>query len=316
MRLSPRTLPPPCCPLAANMVFTAPAPTRTRRHVLPSGPALFTQHWHVSAPRGHVLLVHGYAEHSGRYEHVAATLQRAGYAVTAYDQRGFGRSPGRRALVWDFDTLACDLYAMIQHVQAHDAAPLFVLGHSMGGLVVLWTLLRHDVSAQGVVLSAPALDIGGNVPPGLARLASAVSHWLPTLPTVGKVQGGISRDVQVVAEAEADPLNYHGRVPARTGVEMLRTGQQVLAQAGAITHPYLLLYGTADTIVDPEGSMRFHAGSGAADKTLRRYEGLRHEILNEPERHDILADITAWLDARTSTTYADEAPHPQATAPA
>jgi alpha-beta hydrolase superfamily lysophospholipase len=132
------------------------------------------------------------------------------------------------------------------------------------------------------------------------------------LPTVGKVQGGISRDVQVVAEAEADPLNYHGRVPARTGVEMLRVGQQVQAQAAAITHPYLLMHGTADAIVDPAGSTQFHAASGSADKTLHRYEGLRHEIFNEPERHDVLADVIAWLDARGPTLHGDGASMPHA----
>lgn len=280
------------------MLFSAHAPTRTYRHVLPHGPALFTQHWHADAATGHVLLVHGYAEHSGRYGHVATALQQAGYAVTAYDQRGFGRSPGRRALVDSFDTLARDAHAMHQHVAARHNAPLFVLGHSMGGLVVLWTLLHHAMPVRGVVLSAPALDVGGNMPAGLAPAAQAVSRWLPRLPTVGKVEGGISRDVQVVAEAEADPLNFHGRVPARTGVGILRTGKQVLDRADAITHPYLLMHGTADAIVDPAGSTRFHARSGASDKTLQRYTGLRHEIFNEPERHNVLADTVSWLDAR------------------
>jgi len=280
------------------MLFSAPPPTYTRRHVLSRGIALFTQHWRTSNPQGHVLLVHGYAEHSGRYGHVAAALRRAGYDVTAYDQCGFGRSPGDRALVGRFDTLADDLYAMATTLPI-SKGPLFVLGHSMGGLVVLRALLRHSMPASGVVLSAPALSVEGNAPPGLMPIADAVSRWLPTLPTVGKVQGGISRDVQVVAEAEADPLNYHGRVPARTGVEMLRAGQKVHNQAQDLTMPYLLLHGTADAIVDPAGSARFHAQSGASDKTLRRYEGVRHELLNEPERHDILADIATWLQDRT-----------------
>ena len=282
------------------MLFSAPPPTYTRRHVLPSGIALFTQHWQASSPRSHVLLVHGYAEHSSRYGHVAAALQDAGYTITAYDQRGFGRSPGRRALVRSLNTLADDLHALATHA-ASTAPPLFVMGHSMGGLVVLWTLLRHGLPASGMVLSAPALSAEGNVPPGLTPLADAVSRWLPTLPTVGKVQGGISRDVQVVAEAEADPLNFHKRVPARTGVEIIRTGQQVQTRASEVEMPYLLLHGTADTIIDPSGSKRFHRQSSTSDKTLHCYEGLRHEILNEPERHDVLADINAWLDARTST---------------
>lgn len=280
------------------MLFSAPPSTHTRRHVLPSGVALFTQHWQASSPRGHMLLVHGYAEHSSRYGHAAAALQDAGYTVTAYDQRGFGRSPGRRALVWSFNTLADDLHAIATHMSS-TALPLFVFGHSMGGLVVLWTLLRHGLPAAGVVLSAPALAAEGNVPPGLTPLADAVSHWLPTLPTVGKIQGGISRDVQVVAEAEADPLNFHKRVPARTGVEIIRTGRQVQNRASEVEIPYLLLHGTADMIIDPSGSERFHRQSGASDKTLRRYKGLRHEILNEPERREVLADITTWLHERT-----------------
>ncbi|MGM0704790.1 MAG: alpha/beta hydrolase [Bacteroidota bacterium] len=282
------------------MLFSASPPTHTRRHTLPSGASLFTQHWHRSSPTGHVLLVHGYAEHSGRYGHVATALHKAGYAVTAYDQRGFGRSPGRRALVWSFDTLAQDLHALSTHVHAETKVPLFLLGHSMGGLVVLWALLRHDVPTRGLVLSAPALAIDGNVPRGLAPVAHAVSRYLPALPTVGKVEGGISRDAQVVAEAEADPLNYHGRVPARTGVEMLRVGRQVQTDAARITHPYVLMHGTADAIVAPAGSARFHARSGAGDKTLHRYPGARHELFNEPERHDVMNTVVAWLDAHAS----------------
>lgn len=282
------------------MLFSANPPSRITRTALPSGIALFTQHWEpASSPIGTVLIVHGYAEHSGRYGHVATALQQAGYAVTAYDQRGFGRSPGERALVWNLDLLCEDLAAMAAHLRNKADGPLFVLAHSMGGLVALRTALHPGLPVDGAVLSAPALSVEASVPRALLAVADAVSRYLPALPTVGAVENGISRDVHVLADAAADPLNYQGRVPARTGIEILRGGQRVRANAADITLPYLLVQGTADPIVDPAGSVSFHEQSGAPDKTMKRYEGLRHEVLNEPEHDVVIGDIQTWLKAHT-----------------
>ncbi|MES3630247.1 MAG: lysophospholipase [Longimonas sp.] len=282
------------------MLFSATPPSHTARTALPSGIALFTQYWlPATSPVGTVLIVHGYAEHSGRYGHVATALQQAGFAVVAYDQRGFGRSPGRRALVWNLNTLCADLAALVAHLRTHTPTPFFVLAHSMGGLVALAAALRPGLHVDGLVLSAPALSVEANVPRVLSTLADAVSRYLPVLPTVGAVENGISRDAGVIADAEADPLNYRGRVPARTGIEILRGGQRVRANAADITLPYLLVQGTADPIVDPAGSVSFHEQSGAPDKTMKRYEGLRHEVLNEPEHDVVIGDIQTWLKAHT-----------------
>lgn len=282
------------------MLFSANPPSRITRTALPSGVALFTQHWEpTSPPIGTVLIVHGYAEHSGRYGHVATALQEAGYAVVAYDQRGFGRSPGERALVWNLDLLCEDLAAMVAHLPSKADGPLFVLAHSMGGLVALRTALHPGLPVDGAVLSAPALSVEASVPRVLLAVADAVSRYLPALPTVGAIENGISRDVHVLTDAAADPLNHQGRVPARTGIEILRGGEQVRARADAICLPYLLVQGASDTIVDPAGSIAFHAQSGSTDKTMHQYEDLRHEVLNEPERDVVISDILDWLKART-----------------
>lgn len=280
------------------MLFSAQGPTETGTFVLPDSTALFTQRWSPKTPRAHVLLVHGYAEHSGRYGHVATALMKQGMAVHAYDQRGFGRSPGRRAIVWDLLTLADDLQAYLSHLQRSYSGPWLVLAHSMGGLVAVHAALRHDLSLRGMVLSGPALSTGVAVPSVLFPIARCIGRWMPGLPTVGAVENGISRDPAVVAEADTDPLNHNGRVPARTGAEIIEAARTAQQQAPHFTLPYLIVHGQADTIVPTSGSARFHEHTASLDKQRIAYDGLRHEVLNEPERDLVLADIQQWIDER------------------
>jgi alpha-beta hydrolase superfamily lysophospholipase len=289
-------------------------------------------------PRGRVVLVHGYAEHSGRYGHVAQPLTRCGLAVHAYDQRGHGRSGGRRAYVRRFDDYLRDLGAVFEALPADDA-PRLLLGHSMGGLVAALYVLdrgaapaagesrsRGDAEQQGgvdaeqqggvdaeqqggvdaLVLSSPAVNVAVNTPAPLRRVAPVISRLLPTLPTVPLPEGAISRDDAVLADAGADPLNYYGRTLARTGYEMLEASARLRATMHRLRLPLYVTHGTADRLTDPAGSRALVEAAASPDKTLRLYDGLYHETYNEPENQDVLHALCHWITRRLWRMSSDE----------
>lgn len=287
-----------------------PDPDGRSTFVTDDGLHLFTQHWlpdgGADAVDSVVLLVHGYGEHSGRYGHVARALNRAGAAVYTYDQRGYGRSEGRRAYVESFDRYLDDLEHFQSYVasrtrrtDSRDDRPHFLYGHSMGGAVVLLHALERRSGVDGLILSSPAIEVNPDIAPLLQKAARFVGRVAPRLPTVRSPEGSISRDPDVVAEAEADPLNYHGRILARTGAELLRANRRIQAQQEHLTLPFLVFHGTADTLTSPDASRRLYDRAAAADKTMHVYDGLFHETHNEPERDQVLADVTEWLAERS-----------------
>ncbi len=270
------------------------------------GLELVTQRWLPPdrPTRAAVALVHGYAEHSGRYDHVATFLNARGIAVHTYDQRGFGRSPGCRAYVSSFDRLVDDLDLFLSHTRtalrkAHgNDVPLFLFGHSMGGAVAALLVLERPVPLRGLILSSPAIVINPDLAPVLRKLARVLGWIAPWLPTVRSPQGAISRDPQVVAAAEADPFNYHGGVRARTGAEMMRAGERIRDQMTALDVPLLIFHGTADELTSPDASQQLYEHASSDDKTLKLYDGLYHETFNEPEKEEVLEDVVGWIEAR------------------
>ncbi len=268
--------------------------------VTTDGLTLFAQGWQAAqAARSIVAVVHGYAEHSGRYAGLAAHLVGHGHAVHTYDQRGHGRSDGRRAYVHAFDRYLDDLDLFLASLQARfPEMPLFLFGHSMGGAVAALYCLERDAAVQGLLLSSPALKISQGVAPILQRLAAVVGRLLPWLPTVRLDRRLLSRDPDVVAQAEQDPLNFHGRMPARSGAELLRATKRIGRQMEALTVPLLLLHGADDGLTDPAGSADLYRRAASPDKTFHRYDGLYHETFNEPERAQVLAALTGWLNER------------------
>ncbi|HHP7237361.1 alpha/beta hydrolase [Longibacter sp.] len=261
---------------------------------------LVTRHWACPTPRGTVLLVHGYGEHSGRYGHVARAMNEHHVEVYAYDQRGYGRSEGPRAFVRSFDAYVDDLDLAISHVRRRIGdRPLYLFGHSMGGAVVLLFALERQIrDVAGLLLSSPAIEVDPDIAPFLRKIARFVGAVLPRLPVVTSPEGRISRDQDVVDEAEQDPLNYHGRIQARTGAEILRANQRIQKQLRTLLLPFLVFHGTADVVTSPEASRRLYDQAASDDKTLHLYDGLYHETFNEPERDDVIADICTWLDHR------------------
>jgi alpha-beta hydrolase superfamily lysophospholipase len=265
------------------------------------GRRLYEQHWlPEGAPVAHLVIVHGFAEHSSRYAYTAEALVQRGYAVHALDLRGHGRSDGDRAYVRSMSEYLLDVRAFLGRVRERaNGAPVFLLGHSMGGAVVaLWLCVdRPDV--RGALLS-------GAVLPSKPTIGSRVQRWISLalgriasrLPMVKLNAADVSRDPEEVAKYDSDPLIYRGRIRAGLAAAMTRALDRVKRDTPNIQLPLLIMHGTADALAKPEGSIEFHERVGSADKTLKLYEGLYHEILNEPERDRVIADIAAWMDAR------------------
>ena len=262
------------------------------------GRRIYWQSWTPeSDPQALIVIVHGAGEHSGRYRSVAETLVQDGYAVYALDHRGHGRSDGPRALIDRLDRAVADLDRLVSEALAeHPALPVFVLGHSVGGTIAVRYALGHQDRLTGMILSGPLLAIEAGAP--LRFAGRALSVVAPTLPSIGVDPALVSRDPQVVAAYESDPLVHHGKLPVRTLAELVSAIDQLPDSVAAITVPTLILYGTADRLCPPSGSGMLGQRIGSQDKTVKAYDGLYHEILNEPERDEVLADIRGWLSAR------------------
>lgn len=263
------------------------------------GLEIYWQAWlPAGAPHGIVAIAHGGAEHSGRYAWTAGQLTARGYAVYALDHRGHGRSAGPRAYVDRVDNAVTDLHTLCDlAADRHPGLPVILLGHSMGGLIALSYALRYQSELSGLVLSAPLAVLEANpVARTAVRTLSAVAPRLP----IYKIDGTtVSRDPEVVRAYDNDPLNHRGMLPARTVAEIAATVATNAPRLPELTLPILTVYGSGDRLVDNAGSKLVNERSGSDDSTLIAYDGLYHEVLNEPERDRVIADVTSWIDART-----------------
>ena len=266
------------------------------------GLQLFRRWWRPSdPPTAVVVLVHGAGEHSGRYEFVAERLVDDGYAVHALDHRGHGNSQGPRALIDRVEHAVTDLDALVSAAVQHEAAaslPVVMVGHSMGAMIALRYAGDHQHRLDGLALSGALASIEASA--ALRIVGHAVSVVAPRLGLVAIDSSLISRDPAVVAAYRADPLVHHGKLPARTAAEIADTVAGFPAQVPEITIPTLIMYGTADQLCPPAGSEMLDQRIGAADKRVIAYEGLYHEIFNEPERDAVLSDLSDWLTVRVA----------------
>lgn len=262
------------------------------------GLMLFERHWLPDGdPRADLVIVHGYAEHSGRYEHVGTLLAGRGYAVHAFDLRGHGESGGRRVFVRSVDEYLGDLDAFLGRNRCA-GRPLFLLGHSMGGTIVTLEVVTRQPAVDGLILSGPALTASGTSPI-MARIVQIIARFLPGLRLRQLDATAVSRDPAVVTAYEADPLVDRGKMYAGTAAAMMRAMRTIDHDVSRIRLPLLVMHGTEDRLADPQGSRSLHERASSPDKTLRLYAGLHHEIFNEPEQNEVLGDLVAWLDART-----------------
>lgn len=264
-----------------------------------AGAALHGTRWlPAEAPRAVVLLAHGYAEHAGRYDHVAARLTRAGYAVYAVDHWGHGKSDGEGGFVPHFSVFIDGMTGLLRRVEVEQGdAPRLLLGHSMGGLIATLFLIERQEAFTAAALSGPAI-LPAAPPSRLMEMISALlSRFLPRLGVLALDADGVSRDPAVVAAYRADPLVYTGKIRARLGKEMMDAMTRAQRGAGTIRLPILIQHGGADSLTAPEGSRFLFDHVASVDKRLEIYPGLYHEIYNEPERDAVLDDLVAWFDA-------------------
>lgn len=271
---------------------------------LPAGSAgaganLHVTHWlPEGAPKAVVLLAHGYAEHAGRYHHVARRLTDAGYAIYAVDHWGHGNSDGDGGFVPRFSAFLDGMSELLTLVEVnHGATPRLLLGHSMGGLIATLFLIERQQAFVAAAVSGPAIVPAE--PPSRFTLwiSRFLSRFFPRLGVLSLDATGVSRDPQVVAAYQADPLVYGGKIGARLGKEFMDAMAVAQADAPKIHLPILIQHGEADRLTAPEGSRYLFANVGSKDKKLEIYPGLFHEIYNEPERDAVLDDLIEWFDA-------------------
>jgi len=283
-----------------------PAPTMGRLRTA-DGLELASYRWPAGdgtvPPRATIALVHGLAEHAGRYAALAGRLNAAGIDVHAIDLRGHGQSPGQRAWVDRFDGYLNDADALVAEA-ARGNAPLFLMGHSMGGAVAaLYAIERAPARGHvltGLVLSSPALAPGRDVPRWMLAVSRVISRVWPTFPAIRIDAALLSRDPAVVAANRADPLVHHGAVPARTGAEILDAMARIESGRGALRVPVLVYHGTEDKLTEPDGSRAFGARVGSPDRTLTLYEGGFHETMNDLDRDRVIDALIAWIHARVA----------------
>ena len=262
------------------------------------GLGLFTQAWLPEGePSAVVVLAHGAGEHSGRYAHVAERFTGEGVAVYALDHRGHGHSEGRRAYVDRLANVVADLDQLVVAAgERHPGVPLFLLGHSMGGCVAIAYALEHQDRLDGLLLSAPlaALETASFATRAVGKL---LSTFAPQVGVFGVDASLVSRDPEVVRSYEEDPLVHHGKLPARTVGELAAAVEGFPGRVPEIELPLLVMHGTGDRIVPMAGSLMVHDGALSDDKRLQLYDGLYHEILNEPEQQQVMDDALGWIHA-------------------
>ena len=246
------------------------------------------------------MVTHGQGDHGGRYLHVAEHLTHEGFALWAADLRGHGRSGGRRGHVDNFDDYLADTRRVIGKVREESPqVKVILLGHSLGGLVVLDYAEKMGSNISGVIATAPLLRLKMEVPPWKVAVGKMLSSLRPTLSMkTGLDPNLLSHDQQTVRNYVNDPL-VHGVASARFYTELLRAVDETLRGGNKLTVPCLVMVGSGDRIVDPSATQEFFKTISSSDKTLKIYDGLYHEVLNEPEKDSLLGEISAWLSART-----------------
>jgi alpha-beta hydrolase superfamily lysophospholipase len=274
---------------------------------------LYAQRWRprTGEVRGVLVIHHGLADHSARYAGFAERLVRAGYAVWALDMRGHARSAGPRVSFDRIDDLVGDLERFVALVRAREPGkPLFVLGHSLGGLVTALYAIERQPEVAGVVLSAPGIAF--DIPvfgAGALRLVAAIA---PDAPTLAVKLDDFSTSPAVIADLKRDPLIEAAKGPARSSRSAIDGVARVWAHPERLVAPLLALHGTADKVTAPIGSREIVARAGGPDRTLRLYDGFNHDLLHEPDgrAERVADDVIAWLGAHTGGPATDFGPAP------
>ena len=258
---------------------------------------LYYQCWLPDKSLKAVLLVaHGLAEHSWRYKNLVNYFVPKDYAVYALDHRGHGKSDGVRCYVDRFSDYLADFKTFFDMVRKeHKGAKIFLVGHSMGATIATAYAIEHQKELDGLIVSGASLVASSSVSPVLLAMAGIISALAPKMGVTVLDASTISRDQAVVDAYVNDPLVFRGKIPARMGAELAKMWKTLPAQMSKIKLPLLIMQGTADRLANPESSKLLYKRAGSKDKTLKLYDGFYHEIFNEPEHKQVMADMEAWL---------------------
>lgn len=258
---------------------------------------LFWQAWEpTGAVHGTVCLVHGLGEHSGRYAHVAAAFTTAGLSLHAIDLRGHGLSEGPRGHTPSLAQWFDDIDLLLRG--ASPDRPLFLYGHSLGGILILSYGIHRRSQLTGIISTGPVLRISAEVPPLKAVLGKILAGLWPTFSQrSGLIAADLSHDQEVVQAYIDDPL-VHDWISSRLFVEMIAAGQDTLEKAADFQLPVLLYHAQIDRLTDRTATEDFYTKIGSTDKTLHIWPNLYHEVHNEPEKDQVLAEMIEWIITR------------------
>jgi len=248
--------------------------------------------------KGVILIVHGIGGHSGRYANVVNHIVPQGYAIYGFDLLGHGKSEGQREFIRSLDDYTDPLTQYLIMVKGWlPDKPIFLLGHSMGGTIACSYLLDHAGDFKGAVISAPTMMVPDYINQFTIRVGKLLSIIAPKTGIKSTINlNGLSRNPKVLQAYFNDPLVFKGRTTARLAAEFLKAIKKINVEMKNIYLPLIILQGSEDRIVNPRGSQVLFDGVSSDDKVLNIYEGLYHEIFNEPEHEQVLSDVTAWLD--------------------
>ena len=269
-----------------------------------TGGKIFTRHWRpAGTARAALVICHGVNSHGGQYLRAAEQFAAAGFAVTALDLRGRGRSEGERFHVEDIADYVDDLAQAVALAKSRDPAlPCFLLGHSAGGVTSVTYALDDQDQLDGLICESFAFRVFA---PDIAlTLLKGASHIVPDLPALKLKMKDFSRDPAWVAELLADPYTRDETQPVETVAALVRAGDRMEKEFGTITLPLLILHGTADKATRPDGSQEFFDHAGSPDKQLVLYQDYYHDLLNDLGRERVMADIVGWIEARLPASEA------------
>ncbi|HOW92533.1 MAG TPA: lysophospholipase [Anaerolineaceae bacterium] len=248
-----------------------------------------------------LFIVHGLGEYVGRYTNVINYFVPSGYAIYGVDHIGHGKSGGEREMLAKFEDYTEPLNTFYKMVAGwQPGKPIVIYGHSLGGLITSFYLLENQAKFKAAVISAAGVKVPDNISGTTVLLGKVLSTLAPKAGILGLDTTYLSHDQTVVDTYNADPLVFHGKTPARLAAEMLRAMKIVSSTAQKITLPVFILHGSGDKIVDPAASEMLYEKVGSKDKTLKIYEGLYHEVHNEPEREVMFKDLEDWLQTHVA----------------
>jgi acylglycerol lipase len=281
-------------------------PPREERLDSSGGVSIFVRSWRPENPRAVVVICHGVNSHGGQYLWSGGQFAAAGLAAYALDLRGRGKSDGERFYVENVADYVSDVAAVVKLAKSRDAGlPVFLLGHSAGGVVSCVYTLEHQAELAGLICESFAFQVPA---PGFALAAiKGLSHIAPRLPVLKLKNEDFSRDPKAVEALNNDPLTANEAQPAMTVAALVRADERLREEFPLITLPVLIMHGTDDKATVCHGSEFFYKTAGSKDKTLKLYAGHYHDLLNDIGKEGVMADIQGWIDARLRPARQDSA---------